>query len=65
MSNLKPCPFCGGEARLNGYKNCHWVICMNMDCLSSYGINQKTEEEAILSWNTRTPDQPESIEEKQ
>jgi hypothetical protein len=50
---IKPCPFCGGEAKLIGEPKCYWINCQNSDCLTSSGINQKTEEEAIQYWNRR------------
>ena len=47
---LKPCPFCGGEAWI--YEgNIYWVKCE--DC----GVEQVwsgTKEKAIKKWNTRT-----------
>ena len=43
MDKLKPCPFCGGEARA---ANEAYVFCLNCDALLT-GAN------AITSWNTR------------
>ena len=58
MTELKPCPFCGGEAIVNQFgeftafrvscKNAHWC-----------GVTQywfDTEEEAIEAWNRRVGD---------
>lgn len=54
---LKPCPFCGGEAKIDswnstdGYMNDWWkrVQCTVCD-IAKLG---KTEEEVIEAWNTR------------
>lgn len=49
MTELKPCPFCGGEAELysGGIK---YVLCK--ECLATSN-DFKTEAEAIKAWNTR------------
>lgn len=51
---LKPCPFCGGEAV---YNKCtpsehSYVICDNLDC-ETMGPTADSEAAAILAWNTR------------
>jgi Lar family restriction alleviation protein len=56
MSELKPCPFCGGEAdrscdELGGVDG-DWIFCQ--DC--GHGIQQwetETIEDVIKNWNTR------------
>lgn len=50
--DLKPCPFCGGEAKLNkmGYKEVGFVRCQK--CRATNGIITQ-EHTAIKSWNTR------------
>lgn len=62
---LKPCPFCGGEAELREYRR--WldfpkemvdgyeVICVNRDCIIYHADDVwfKTEAEAVEAWNTR------------
>ena len=57
MDELKPCPFCGGEAEYrpvgefsekNGY-----VRCKNF-CCEQYGYSPKKE--AIEAWNRRAED---------
>ena len=64
MSKLKPCPFCGSEAKLiktlerndDGF-HIHAVACLNNDCIASnlsclcYG--KKTKNSAIEAWNLR------------
>lgn len=70
MIELKPCPFCGGEAilkqdvrypRSGKYEGksvkAYEVICSNYDCII-YGADNKyffTKEEATEAWNKRTP----------
>ena len=60
MSELKSCPFCGGEAetRLDGD---WWVVCPNCTCeIGLIGMDENgchghypTEAGAIAAWNTR------------
>ena len=64
MTELKPCPFCGGKSTIrqvtpvrdgltltyNGY----FVICE--ECLTS-GDNYSTKERAIDAWNRRYQDE--------
>lgn len=62
MSNeLKPCPFCGGEAELRKWRR--WldfqkVMCINRDCIIYHADDKwyKTEAEAIEAWNRRAND---------
>lgn len=69
MSNaeLKPCPFCGGEAWLHSYEfhmgtGGYSVLCKNENCPLVFGEYTGdgylegvfyTEAEAIEAWNTR------------
>lgn len=62
MSELKCCPFCGGEARLYGnskligtkLKHYQVAVCANDDC-GCRTSPCETVEDAIYKWNTRTP----------
>ena len=54
MSNLLPCPFCGGEAVLN--HDFHQVSCGNALCgVLPQTWTMDTDEEAIEVWNCRVP----------
>lgn len=55
MSELKCCPFCGGEAILvkNG-AGCYQVACNNCE-VRQYAYSHKNKESAIKAWNTRKP----------
>ncbi len=66
MDELKPCPFCGGEAKYDSYAmspyekaninyidgKWHYVYCS--DCLAQ-GPEVLSKEDAIADWNRRTP----------
>lgn len=63
MSELKPCPFCGGEAEYKAtFCNCrgvlldpgmyHFVACKNR-CVTRLFVRGTSKEEAIKAWNTR------------
>lgn len=58
MSELLPCPFCGGEADIKKWTSTPFaiVVCKTKDCpCSSFGTNcYNNEQEAIEAWNTRT-----------
>ena len=57
MSELKPCPFCGGENVETSYKDTfsgdfrRGVYCA--DCCGGIYPYYNTEAEAIAAWNTR------------
>ena len=68
MSELKPCPFCGGDAELHSdysSESGDWYVidCLNNGCMrserSAWDGQQvstgwrKTESEATEAWNTR------------
>lgn len=56
MNDLKPCPFCGGEADCNnvafekGNKKMWAVECIECGVVSNFFY---TEEKAIEAWNRR------------
>ncbi len=63
---LKPCPFCGGEASWCGddpddVHNCHYIVCIscyvNIDFRNKECANAETIEgaraAALKAWNTR------------
>lgn len=52
MSELLPCPFCGGEAHITNFEvfgGVRYVICE--DCGAR--MQKPTEQEAVTAWNTR------------
>ena len=54
MADLKPCPFCGGEAYSDKIgKPLFTIRCTNIDCYAE--ISKVSYEEAINAWNTRKP----------
>lgn len=63
MEQLKRCPFCGGEAKLQRRRrtSCgYYVICKNCGVRTPFFQYQfdsweKLQEEAITAWNTRKP----------
>lgn len=48
---LKPCPFCGGKAIVDGCDDTLWIVICK-ECNASIGYKE-TEQEAIDAWNTR------------
>lgn len=70
MSNdLKPCPFCGGEAKMQSDiryprpecepKTAFEVVCQNWDCIIGF-VDERyylSEKEAAGAWNRRTKDE--------
>ena len=54
--DLLPCPFCGGEARLehNMTMADYWVRCAFCGAMPNGADTDQTEAEAIAVWNTRT-----------
>lgn len=56
MDELKPCPFCGGEACMQqhvfvGYSSTFGVVCL--DCCCETRQFYHTENEAEEAWNRR------------
>lgn len=59
QSELKPCPFCGGEAKIIsplGWGNVRAVECGNSDNCAATGPWFSDEKHAIAAWNTRASD---------
>lgn len=54
---LKPCPFCDGEAYLKEKYNRHFEHCFSVECKNDCVINMNyyLAEYAIKKWNTRAP----------
>lgn len=56
--NLKPCPFCGGEASYkipdpqNGY-DVGWIGCKKCRCFMNFYNNTRGINEATEAWNRR------------
>lgn len=56
MADLKPCPFCGGEAEtLKDFEGLLFDWYYYIQCKKCYSSSRlyKTEDEAIAAWNTR------------
>ena len=59
MSDLKPCPFCGGtnihvESEIDDFGNETWSYICCYDCLSSFFHQEACcEEDNIRAWNRR------------
>jgi Lar family restriction alleviation protein len=56
MSELKRCPFCGGEVKLHiseldAFRNVYSFLCNDCDMEIIYPYSN--EEEAVKAWNTR------------
>lgn len=55
MTELKPCPFCGGEAAVI-LDDRTWIECM--DCPQKAGVGPfDTDAQAIAAWNTRAAEE--------
>lgn len=53
MSELKPCPFCGGKTLdIRKGKYMWWIECCNADCGTLGGVKRR-KKEAIDAWNRR------------
>lgn len=55
MGELKPCPFCGGEAEHDRLtiSNLCCIVCSDNDCGAMMVYCEGDEAEAIEAWNTR------------
>lgn len=57
MTDLLPCPFCGGQPQYDGEDGDLrgvWVCCLNIPCPSEPKVRASTKTKAIAAWNTRT-----------
>ena len=53
-TELLPCPFCGGEARLIcSAPDWYFPACMNRECACDWTDSYQTKAEAIAAWNSR------------
>lgn len=54
MSDLKPCPFCGGEAEAHEvtFPYHYWDVLCDGECFDHF-CEKPTKAEAIAAWNTR------------
>ena len=50
---LKPCPFCGSEARLMRNQTAFYILCCECSAQSLWDIHK---EQAIEAWNRRADD---------
>lgn len=61
MEQLKKCPFCGGETKIQKHKKRgYYVICTYCGCRTPFFehpffLKKKLQECAITAWNTRKP----------
>lgn len=62
MDQLKPCPFCGGEAFMESWvarkgfeANVHCNSCSAMVYTITYDFEEQAEKNAIEQWNRREP----------
>lgn len=54
MTELKPCPFCGGKAeKMTSSDGFTSIGCLNCNPLFGIMVQRSTEAEAIEAWNTR------------
>lgn len=52
--NLKPCPFCGGEAKVEEnelFGGCYEASCTNLKCDAF--VTDDSEREVVRKWNDR------------
>lgn len=54
MSELLPCPFCGGVPQIGETMGTHYVICANDQCAIGPNAEEYTRGNVIAAWNRRT-----------
>lgn len=54
MSELKPCPFCGGEAELSEYGGPQYLVECPF-CEAGTFTGRVSKDQAIEDWNARPP----------
>jgi Lar family restriction alleviation protein len=52
VSELKPCPFCGGRAEIQRGAYTQYVMCLKCEVM---GPNLSSDEELSDAWNRRAP----------
>lgn len=52
MEKLKPCPFCGGEAKIMKMGYPHYIYCLK--CGAKVHGGTTSEKDSIKAWNRRT-----------
>ena len=52
IEELKPCPFCGGDAEITKWHEGYFVECKKQRCGGTIGA-YKAKQKAIEAWNTR------------
>ena len=55
MDELKPCPFCGGEAKVMDMGFPYWVYCTK--CYAKVHGGTLDEKDSIEAWNRRARDE--------
>ena len=60
-NELKPCPFCGGEAEIIKTNQCmakyYSVVCKNKSCRGRGAKPISSKHHAIAAWNRRANDE--------
>ena len=51
--DLKPCPFCGGKAKV---VKTYWTIYIKCQCCDARSNCKETEQKAAEAWNRRVGD---------
>lgn len=66
MNELKPCPFCGGKAKVIRSHVCldnkYYAVCENDNCQAAICVDSETREKAIELWNKRVSEDYEGFD---